>query len=136
MTKEQLNNELVRSFIIAAHGDFEGVQTLLEQEPALVHSVMNWGGDDWESGLGAAAHTGNRAIVEWLLDRGARMDIFTAAMLGELPIVTAMIERVPDSIHAKGPHGIPLIRHAQMGGESALPVFEYLNSLSNREEAI
>ncbi|QFG00954.1 ankyrin repeat domain-containing protein [Psychrobacillus glaciei] len=136
MKKEPLDIELVRSFIIAAHGNFEEVKELLLQEPALVHSVMNWSGDDWESGLGAAAHTGNRDIVEWLLERGARMDICTAAMLGELSIVQAMIGRYPNVINTKGAHGIPLIRHAQMGGEKALPVYNYLNSLTSQEAVI
>lgn len=136
MKREPLNIELVREFIIASHGDFEEVKKLVLKEPALIHSVMNWGHDDWESGIGAAAHTGNRKIAEWLLERGARMDIFTAAMLGELRIVKAIIGSQPNVINATGPHGIPLIRHAQMGGEQALPVYEYLVTLATKEEVI
>lgn len=55
-------------------------------------------------------------------------------MLGELNIVKAMIDSDPSVIKAKGPHGIPLLRHAQMGGERALPVYEYLASLKQKEE--
>lgn len=134
MRKGPLSNELVRSFIIAAHGDFEEVKRLVKQEPALLHSITNWGGDDWESGLGAAAHTGNREIAEWLLERGARMDIFAAAMLGELSIVKAIVAIQPNVIAAPGPHGIALLRHAQMGGEPARTVYQYLESLTLREE--
>lgn len=134
MKREPLSEELVRAFIIAAHGNFEEVKKLIAQEPALLHSVMNWGSDDWESGLGAAAHTGNRDIAELLLEHGARMDIFTAAMLGELSIVKAIVALQPNVIVAPGPHGIPLIRHAQMGGESARPVYEYIESLTLKEE--
>lgn len=126
--KEQLDHALVREFIIAAHGNLSEVKALLAVEPALVHSVMNWGGDDWESGLGAAAHTGNRDIAELLLANDARMDIFSAAMLGELEIVRSLIERFPMMIDAKGAHGIPLLRHAERGGEAARPVLEYLVS--------
>lgn len=136
MKREPLSIELVRTFIIAAHGNLEEVRSLLLKEPALVHSLINWSADDWESGVGAAAHTGNREIAELLLEQGARMDIFTAAMLGELSIVRSMIERYPNMIHAKGAHGIPLIRHAQMGGEKALPVYDYLNSLTSEEAVI
>lgn len=136
MKKDPLNIELVREFIIAAHGEFEEVKKLVLKEPALIHSAMNWGYDDWESGIGAAAHTGNREIAKWLLERGARMDIFTAAMLGELRIVKAIIDSQPNVINAIGPHGIPLIRHAQMGGEQALPVYEYLVSIETKEEVI
>ncbi len=136
MMREPVDHRLVKAFIIAAHGDFEEVKKLISIEPALLHSSINWGADDWESGLGAAAHTGNRDIAEWLLARGARMDIFTAAMLGELEIVKMILIRQPNALHSKGAHGIPLIRHAQMGGERALPVFEYLQSLTTKEEAL
>ena len=132
--KMQLNEGLVREFIIAAHGNLSEVKALVAAEPALVHSVMNWGGDDWESGLGAAAHTGNREIAEFLLSHDARMDIFTAAMLGDLEIVRSLIEQYPTMIDAKGAHSIPLIRHAERGGEAARPVLEYL--LSKKEALV
>lgn len=131
--KEPLKLEQVRAFIIAAHGSIEEVKNLIAVEPALIHAVINWGGDDWESGLGAAAHTGNREIAEWLLERGARMDIFTAAMLGELELVKMFVKAQPSVIHATGAHGIPLIRHAQMGGERAQAVFDYLTMLSGSQ---
>ncbi|PID14185.1 hypothetical protein CSV63_13935 [Sporosarcina sp. P34] len=128
-TQLPIDQALVRDYLIAAHGDLEKVQKLIEQEPDLVHAVMNWGGDDWESGLGAAAHTGNRDIVEYLLKKGARMDIFVAAMLGELEIVKALLKWYPNWSEIKGPHGIPLLRHAAVGGPQAVPVFEYLQSI-------
>lgn len=124
--EEALPKELVKDFVTAAHGDFEEVKRLLAKEPALVNSVMNWGGDDWESALGAAAHIGHREIALFLLEHGARIDLFAAAMLGDLNIVQSMIESYPWMIDAKGPHGIPLIRHAERGGEAARPVLQYL----------
>lgn len=133
---EPLHTGLVREYIIAAHGDFQEVKRLIEQEPALVNAVINWSMDDWESGLGAAAHTGNRDIAEYLLERGARMDIFAASMLGELSIVKGIIESQPNALHAVGPHGIPLIRHAHMGGKEAEPVLEYLQNLLSEENII
>lgn len=63
MKKEPLNIELVKEFIIASHGNFEEVKNLIAKEPGLIHSVLNWGDDDWESGLRAAAHTGCRVIA-------------------------------------------------------------------------
>lgn len=136
MKREPVDHRLVKAFIIAAHGDFEEVKNLMSIEPALLHASINWGGDDWESGLGAAAHTGNRDIAEFLLARGARMDIFTAAMLGELEVVQTMVTCQPNAVHSKGAHGIPLVRHAEMGGERSLPVLEYLKSLTIKEEAL
>lgn len=134
MNKEALNLELVRAYVMAAHKDLEEVKALVELEPGLVNAVMNWGGDDWESGLGAAAHTGNREIAEWLLERGARMDIYAAAMLGKLDIVKSVLAAQPNAINAPGPHGIPLIHHARMGKEQAKEVYDYLQSITKLEE--
>jgi hypothetical protein len=93
------------------------VQALLEQEPGLVNACWNWGGDDWETALGAAAHTGQKEIALCLLAHGARMDLFCAAMLGKIEIVQAFISDDPAVVHVPGPHGIPLIAHAQAGGQ-------------------
>lgn len=136
MTKEPLALELVREFIIACHGEFAEVKRLITEEPDLLHAVINWSKGDWESGLGAAAHTGRRDIAEWLVDRGAHMDVFAAAMLGELAIVKGIIERQPSALHASGPHGIPLIRHAQMGGEQAELVLTYLQTKLEEVEVV
>jgi hypothetical protein len=54
------------------------------------------------------------------------MDIFAAAMLGHLDIVRAMIAAVPEARNAPGPHGIPLLRHAEAGGEAAAQVADFL----------
>lgn len=129
LKKEQLDIELVRAFVVAAHGNLSEVKVLLQQEPGLVNAVMNWGGNDWESGLGAAAHTGNRDIAKYLIERGAWIDIFAAAMLGKLDIVKSILASFPDMIHSTGPHGIPLIRHAERGGEEAYAVLEYLQDV-------
>lgn len=130
---DPVSTELVQEFVTAAHGDFEEVKRLVEQEPALVNAVMNWGGDDWESGLGAAAHLGNRPIAEFLIQRGARMDIFSAAMLGDLELVKAMLKYYPNPLEIRGPHGIPLMRHAQMGKEQAVHIVSYLQELITKE---
>src|SRR5699024_7236972 len=128
-----LDSELVEEFVKAAHSDFAKVQALYEQEPKLLHATVNWGGGDWESALGAAAHLGKRDIAEWLLNKGARMDIFAAAMLGELSIVEGIINRQLEALHSEGPHGIPLIHHARMGGEEAKKVYNYLQGLLQKE---
>ena len=109
-----------------AHGDLDRVRQLLEQHPALVNSAWDWGNGDWETGLGAAAHVGRHDIALYLIERGARMDIFAAAMLGYLPIVRAMIEAVPEARSWCGPHGIPLLTHAEAGGAAAAAVADYL----------
>ena len=120
---------LVNAIVLKAHKDLEGVKELVAKEPKLVNACWDWGGGDFESAIGAAAHTGRREIAEFLLANGARMDIFTAAMLGHLDLVKAAITADPRVKSTPGAHGIPLMMHAKMGGEPALPVLEYLQSL-------
>jgi len=124
-----LNPELVHDFVSNAHGDLERVKALLAECPALVNAAWDWGGGDWETGLGAAAHMGRRDIAEYLLARGARLDLFAAAMLGRLDVIRAVLGAFPDALQVKGPHGIPLLMHAQTGGPAALAVVAYLKSL-------
>ncbi|TML03146.1 MAG: ankyrin repeat domain-containing protein [Actinobacteria bacterium] len=131
MTDEKplpIEPELVAEFVLKAHGDLGVVKQLLEQEPAIVNASWDWGGGDWETALGAAAHVGRRDIAEYLLEHGARMDVFAATMLGETEIVRAMLDAQPSLREARGPHGIPLISHAEAGGEQARAVLDLLGS--------
>lgn len=131
MANPSLQPELVQEFVGKAHGDLEAVQTLLEQEPGLLHAAWDWGQGDWETALGAAAHMGRRDIATYLLERGARIDLFAAAMLGKLDIVKALIHDDARLQNASGPHTIPLIQHAIAGGPESQPVVDFLRSPSN-----
>ena len=128
-SKPSLAPDLVQEFVGKAHGDLGRVEELLAQEPGLINATWDWGGGDFETALGAASHMGRKDIATFLLDHGARLDLFTAAMLGNLEIVRAAISAYPDAIQTPGPHGIPLIAHAQIGGEDAREVLEYLQSI-------
>jgi hypothetical protein len=127
-TKPALDAKLVQEFVGNAHGDLNRVRALLAQEPGLINATWDWGGGDFETALGAASHMGRRDIAEYLLEHGARLDIFAAAMLGQLDIVKAALAAFPEAVKTPGPHGIPLIAHAQAGGEEAKAVLEYLQS--------
>ena len=63
-----------------------------------------------------------------LLAHGARLDLFAAAMLGQLEIVKAILTAFPALKDTKGPHGIPLLVHAQQGGAEAAAVVAYLST--------
>ena len=123
-----LDAAVVESFVSQAHGDFDGVRTLLGEEPALVNATWDWGGGDWETALGAAAHMGRRDIALFLLEQGARLDLFAAAMLGEVEIVRAVLAAYSAARDVLGPHGIPLVEHARAGGEEARDVLELLEA--------
>jgi len=124
----QLDPEKVQSFVANAHGDLEVVRALLSEEPALVNAAWDWGGGDWETGLGAAAHMGRRDIALFLLENGARLDIFAAAMLGDVEVVRAMLAAYPEKRDELGPHGIPLAAHARAGGDEARAVLDLLQT--------
>ncbi|HEX4323509.1 MAG TPA: hypothetical protein VHZ77_02645 [Gaiellaceae bacterium] len=125
-----LETDLVREFVANAHGDLEAVRKALDDHPSLVNACWDWGGGDWETGLGAASHVGRRDIAELLLALAARLDVFAAAMLGELEVVRAVLAARPETLHALGPHGIPLRAHAEAGGEQARAVLALLDSSS------
>lgn len=131
--KPQINRQLVQDFVIFAHSEQDMTKKLLEKEPMLVNAYMDWGGGDWESGLGGAAHMGRRDIVELLLTKGARIDIFAAAMMGQLEAVKAFLTLEPKLIDARGPHGFTLHFHAQVGGRESEMVLEYLQSVKKVE---
>ena len=131
--KPQVNRLLVQDFVIYAHMDLDLVKKLLEREPVLLHSHMDWGGGDFESALGAASHMGRRDIAEYLLGKGARLDLFCATMLGQLEIIKGILTVFPGLIDAKGPHGLGLHLHAKMGGHEAEKTLEYLQSIKKVE---
>jgi len=134
LTKPFLDVTLVRDFILFAHYDLEMTKKLLEAHPTLIHATVDWGAGDFESALGGASHLGKRDIVLYLLSQGARMDIFCAASLGLTDVVRGMISSVPALAQAKGPHGIPLLMHAKMGGAAAQSTYDYLLSLQPKTE--
>ncbi len=128
-TLEAISADLVRAFVIAGHGDLDKVKALLAETPSLLNATWDWGGGDFETALGGAAHVGARPIAEYLLANGARFDLYAAAMLGWLDAVKAVLTANPQARHTPGAHGIPLLAHAMRGGAQAEAVVAYLNSL-------
>ena len=124
-----LSADLVRDFVIAGHGKLEKVKQLLDQEPGLLNACWDWGGGDFETAIEGAGHVGSKDCANYLLGRGARMNIFCAAMLGRLDIVKGFLLAYPDLKTSKGPHGLQLIHHATKGGEDAKEVLAYLQSI-------
>lgn len=132
----QLDKRVVQKFVGASHGKFDVVKELLEEYPTLLNAAHDWRRGDFETGLGAASHVGNKAIAVYLLERGAQANIFTAALFGKMDILKPMIDFSPSLINAKGPHGLTLLHHAERGGDEALEVKEYLISLGLKQTQI
>ncbi len=121
--------DLVKAFVGAAHGDLAKTQALLAETPKLLNATWDWGGGDFETALGGYSHMGRRDITQFLLEKGARFDIFAATMLGYLEVVRATLQARPDALACPGPHGIPLLAHAKAGGAEAAAVFAFLQEL-------
>jgi hypothetical protein len=124
---------LVQEFVGACHGNVARVKTLVADRPALARASWDWGYGDWETALGAASHVGNREIAELLLAHGAHPTIFSAAMLGQLAVVKALVAAQPGAQQTRGPHGISLLNHAKAGNAAA--VVAYLESLGDADPA-
>ncbi len=124
--------ERVSAIVGASHADLAKVKELLRESPELSKAAWDWGFGDWETALGAASHMGRKDIAEVLMDKGARPDIFTFAMMGNLSAVKAAIDGQPGLQQLPGPHGIPLMTHAENG--DAKDVIEYLRSLGDADK--
>jgi len=125
--------ERVRVFVGASHGNVDMVRTMLGETPALAKSTYDWGFGDWETALGAASHVGNREIAAMLIEHGARPDLFTFAMLGQLHVVRAYIGATPGIQKLHGPHGLTLLHHAKQGGKQSEEVVAYLEEVGDAD---
>ena len=128
--------QLVKEMVTVAHGNVARVKELVGRQQTLAKANYDWGFGDWESAIGAASHVGSREIAEFLLANGARPTMFSAAMLGHLDVVKAMLAASPGSQKIKGPHTITLLRHAMAGGVQAKPVVDYLTQLGGADDRL
>jgi ankyrin repeat protein len=119
-TNTPLTTDLVREFVIAGHGNLEKVRKMLAEKPELLDAAYAWTESDHETAIQGAAQVGNVPIAEYLLERGAPLEICTAAMLGRKEEVEARIRNDPGSINSTGAHGIPLLTHAAWSGNLKL----------------
>lgn len=113
-----IDDAMVAEVVGVSHFNFDRLRELVNRRADLAKANWDWGFGDWESAIGAASHVGRRDIVEFLISKGARPDIFTFAMLGSYAAVKAMIEFIPGIQSTYGPHGISLLQHVKNGLES------------------
>lgn len=108
-----LDPELVNDVVGKSHFDLDTVKKLVEKRPELARATWEWRFGDFESAVGAASHVGRRDIVQYLLSKGARPNIFTYTVLGAYDAVKNMIEFTPGIQTTLGPHGISLLDHSR-----------------------
>jgi hypothetical protein len=128
--------EIVKEFVGVSHGKFDRCKEMLENDHLLLHVSYDWGGGDYESGIEAAGHIGNKEIAAYLISKGARYNIYLASMLGHIDIVKQVLTFNPALLNSKGPHGFTMLHHAQKGGEESKAVVDYLQSLGAVETKI
>jgi hypothetical protein len=133
--KDPLKMSLSREFVFWAHSNLKEVKTLTQEHPHIVNATVDWGDGDFESALGAASHVGNKDIANYLMEQGARADIFTLAMLGKEQLVIQQIEAFPKTINLIGPHGFTLLHHAAIGVKSQ-KLIDYLKNKGLTEKFI
>lgn len=109
-----------------SHRSLEKVMKLVEETPLLANACWDWGGGDFETPLQAAAHTGRHEIAEYLLGKGARVDLFAAAMLGQLELVKAAFALNPKAHEIPGPHGFTLLHCSRESGPKGKAVHDWL----------
>lgn len=124
ITNTALSTDLVREFVIAGHGNLEKVRSMLKENPELLNASYAWNETDHETAIQGAAQVGSVTVATYLLDRGAPLEICTAAMLGWKDEVEGRIRDQPDNINSEGAHGIPLLPHAAWSGN--LELVQYL----------
>lgn len=112
----------IRSFVMAAHFDFEQVKAKLEADPRLLNVVVE---DFNESALGAASHVGNRAIAEYLLSQGASLTMCAAVMLGLRDEIKRFLTKDPALANAREAHGFSALYHAAINGDVAITELLY-----------
>jgi len=122
---DKIDQQIVEEFVKVAHSDFDIMKTLLEKHPHLLNAANDWGDGDFETAIGAAGHMGHKEFANYLIEKGARFDIFVLTMLGKTEIVMPFFEAFPDLITSIGPHGFTLLHHAEKGGEESKELYDY-----------
>lgn len=135
-TTEPYKVELVKEFVLAGHFDLDKAQSMLNDYPNLIYSRYDWGNGDFEEAIEGAGHKGNKAVANYLIEKGARVNLFVLTMLGKTNLVKPTLEAFPNLIFSKGPHGLTLLHHAEIGGEDSKELYDYLLEKGLKEKSI
>lgn len=128
--------EIVAEVVGVSHFNLDRLKELVNKRPELARATWDWGFGDWETAIGAASHVGRKDIVDFLISKGARPDIFTFAMLGAYETVKSMIEFMPGLQRTSGPHGISLLQHVKNGDAKSIQsskLIDYLTELGDAD---
>jgi hypothetical protein len=133
---DPLPPELVKDFVVAGHKDLEKIKSMLKEKPNLLYAAWDWGNGDFETALEGAGHMGLKDIAGYLIEQGARPNIFVLTMLGKTKEVKTLLKSYPELLNSKGPHGFTLLHHAQKGGDDAKNLLRYFQDKGLKETNI
>lgn len=128
--------EAVHDFVSASHSDLQPVSKLLIKYPNLIYASWDWGNGDFESGLEAAAHVGNKGVANYLINKGGRPNVFVLTMLGKTKIVKALVEEFPFLLYSYGAHGFTLLHHAKKADNEGVKLMEYFHEKGLHKDKI
>ncbi|TMD55407.1 MAG: ankyrin repeat domain-containing protein [Chloroflexi bacterium] len=109
---EKLTPELIEDCVGNAHGNLARVRELVERHPELVNARAPWE----ETPIQAATQMGNRPIIDFLVERGAPVDFFTASVLGRIEDLRLELAKDPGRARSRGVHDLPSLYFAAIGG--------------------
>lgn len=125
--------EMVKDFVVAGHKDLDKIKAMLKEKPNLLYAAWDWGNGDFETALEGAGHMGLKDIANYLIEQGARPNIFVITMLGKTKEVKTLLKSFPELLNSKGPHGLTLLHHALKGGEDSKELLGYLREKGLKE---
>lgn len=94
-----------------AHGNLEAVQKAVAADPRITHAVATTS----EKAVEAAAHTGRKKLVEFLLKNGAPYSLPTAVLLNDFTTVKRLLDEDPNRIEERGAHDFALLWYPVIG---------------------
>ena len=131
--KGPIDKAVVNEFVKVSHNDFDRAKEILNEYPHIINASWDWGDGDFETAIGAAGHMGHRDYALYLIEQGARADIFVLTMLGQTEIVKATLSQYPNLLNSLGPHGFTLLHHAKQGGENSAELYDFLQTKGLKE---
>ena len=109
---------------------------MLNESPLLLNASWDWGGGDFETALNAAGHMRLKESANYLLQKGARADIFVLTMLGKTELVKSTIKEIPSILNSLGPHRFTLLHHAEKGRKNSEVLLSFFQSSGLKEKNI
>jgi hypothetical protein len=110
----RLDRDAIDDFVHIAHTAPMAAITKLNRNHALATAVSSWG----ETAVQAASHLGHRKLIARLAQCGAKLDVFAAAAMADLNMVSSMLASGPKDLC--GVHDLPLLHFAVMSREAAM----------------